>query len=49
MRILGLAPQLPLEVGHEELRGQRLREVAVAVLEERRGPGVVVHYTEWSS
>jgi hypothetical protein len=45
--ILGLAPQLPIEASHEELRGQRLREVAIAVLEERRGAGVVIHYTEW--
>jgi hypothetical protein len=45
--VLGLAPQLAIEDLGPELRGRRLREVAVAVLRERRGAGVVIHYTEW--
>jgi len=45
--VLGLAPQLAIEDLGGELRGQRLREVAVEVLRQRRGVGVVIHYTEW--
>lgn len=45
--MLGLAPQLAIDDLREELRGQRLREVAVEVLRQRRGVGVVIHYTEW--
>jgi hypothetical protein len=45
--VLGLAPQLAIEDLGTELRGRRLREIAVAVLRERRGAGVVIHYTEW--
>jgi hypothetical protein len=45
--MLGLAPQLAIDDLREELRGQRLREVAVEVLRLRRGVGVVIHYTEW--
>jgi hypothetical protein len=45
--VLGLEPQLPLDVLSEELRGRRLREVAVEILHSRRGVGVVIHYTEW--
>jgi hypothetical protein len=45
--MLGLAPQLALESVHEEIRGQRLRDIAVEVLRVRRGLGVVIHYTDW--
>ena len=45
--MLGLTPQLPLELQHEELRGQRLREIAVDLLRQRRGPTVEIHYLEW--
>ena len=45
--VLGTAPQLAIEELDGELRGQRLREVAVEVLRQRRGVGVVIHYTEW--
>lgn len=45
--LLGLAPQLAIEVLNEELRGQRLREVAVEVLRRRRAVGSIIHYTEW--
>jgi hypothetical protein len=44
---LGTAPQLPLEAAHAELRGERLRTIAVEVLRKRRGEQAVVHYTEW--
>jgi len=47
--MLGLASQLPLDVLSHELRGQRLRDVAVQVLPERRGAEVVIHYTDWFS
>jgi hypothetical protein len=45
--ILGVAAQLRLEPLDERLRGQRLGEVAVAVLREDRGAGSVVHYRDW--
>jgi hypothetical protein len=45
--MLGLAPQLSLDALHGELRGQRLREIAVDVLREKKGAGSVVHYREW--
>jgi hypothetical protein len=45
--MLGLAPQLCLDAGDEELRGRRLREIAVEVLRQRRQPGDVIHYREW--
>ncbi len=45
--VLGLAPQLAIEALSGEIRGQRLREVAVDVLRQRRGVGVVIHYTDW--
>ncbi len=45
--MLGLAPQLSLEALHGELRGQRLREIAVELLRQKKGIGVTVHYREW--
>lgn len=45
--MLGLAPQLAIEDLGEELRGQRLREIAVQVLRARHGIGAEIHYTEW--
>lgn len=45
--MLGLAPQLAIEDLGTEIRGQRLREVAIEVLRQRRGPGTVIHYLEW--
>lgn len=44
---LGTAPQLRLDAADIRLRGRRLEEVAVAVLEDERGAGVEVHYREW--
>jgi hypothetical protein len=45
--VLGLAPQLSLDALQGELRGRRLREIAVEVLREKKGTGAVVHYREW--
>jgi hypothetical protein len=45
--MLGLAPQLSLETLHGELRGQRLRDIAVDVLRQKKGVGSVVHYRDW--
>lgn len=45
--MLGLAPQLSLEALHGQLRGQRLREIAVDLLRQKKGVGSVVHYREW--
>lgn len=45
--LLGSAPQLPLDGLGGELRGQRLREIAVSVLRRKRDVGQEIHYTEW--
>lgn len=45
--VLGLEPQLPLDALSDELRGRRLRDVAVQVLRAQRAAGAVIHYTEW--
>lgn len=45
--MLGLAPQLTMDALTGELRGQKLQEVAVELLRQRRGAGAVVHYREW--
>jgi hypothetical protein len=45
--VLGTEPQLPLDTTDTELRGRRLREVAVDVLRAHRGPEATIHYTEW--
>jgi hypothetical protein len=45
--MLGLAPQLSLEALHGELRGQRLREIAIDLLRKKRDVGDVVHYRDW--
>jgi hypothetical protein len=44
--MLGLAPQLSLET-HGELRGQKLQEIAVDLLRQKKGTGVEVHYKDW--
>jgi hypothetical protein len=44
--MLGTAPQLSLDA-HGELRGQRLQEIAVELLRQKKGVGVAVHYREW--
>jgi hypothetical protein len=45
--VLGIAAQLRLEALDERLRGQRLEEVAIAVLREEHGADAVVHYRDW--
>jgi hypothetical protein len=45
--VLGREPQLCLEDANLRLRGRRLEEIALKVLQEERGPGVEVHYREW--
>ncbi len=45
--MLGLAPQLSLEALHGELRGQRLREIAVDLLRQKKDVGEAVHYKDW--
>jgi hypothetical protein len=45
--MLGVAPQLSLDAYSGELRGRRLREIAIQLLRQRRAPGEVVHYREW--
>lgn len=45
--VLDLAPQLRVDLQTEELRGQRLREVAVAILRAEVGAGTPIHYRDW--
>jgi hypothetical protein len=45
--ILGLAPQLAIDTQHDQLRGERLREIAVEVLREQRGDNAEIHYSDW--
>ncbi len=45
--MLGIAPQLSIEAFSGELRGRRLREIAIQILRQRRDPGEIVHYREW--
>jgi hypothetical protein len=45
--ILGLAPQLAIDAQHDQLRGERLREIAVQVLRQQRGDDAVIHYSDW--
>jgi len=45
--VLGRRPQLRLEDANLRLRGRRLEEVAIAVLNEEREAGSEVHYREW--
>lgn len=45
--LLGDSPQLAIDHHDEELRGRRLREVAVELLRAKKGPGVEIHYRDW--
>jgi hypothetical protein len=45
--LLVLDPQLRLEQLDARLRGQRLQEIAVQVLQERQPAGEPVHYKQW--
>jgi hypothetical protein len=45
--VCGLSEQLQIEELDPVLRGERLREVALAVLAEELGPGREIHYRDW--
>jgi hypothetical protein len=45
--VLGIAAQLRIEDVSPRLRGQRLREVALQVLETHWGAGREIHYRAW--
>jgi hypothetical protein len=45
--ILELAPQLRVDLQTEELRGQRLRQVAIEILRNELGAGESIHYRDW--
>lgn len=45
--MLGVAPQLSMTDADEELRGQRLHDVAIQVLKRHKGEAVAVHYRDW--
>ena len=45
--VLGRQPQMRLEDANLRLRGRRLEEIALRVLNEERGVGSEVHYREW--
>lgn len=45
--ILGIAPQIAMCEVSEELRGERLREVALDVLREAASDGQPIHYRAW--
>lgn len=45
--VLGLSAQTCMDELDARLRGQRLREVAVRVLEEKHGHGEPIHYRDW--
>lgn len=44
---LGLAAQLRIDELSPRLRGQRLQEVALQVLQAERGLGQEIHYRDW--
>jgi recombinational DNA repair protein RecR len=45
--LLGIAAQLRIETLDERLRGQRLEEIAIAVLRDECGSDAIVHYRDW--
>jgi predicted RNase H-like nuclease (RuvC/YqgF family) len=45
--VLDLAPQLRVDLQTEELRGKKLREVAVEILRAEVGAGMPIHYRDW--
>jgi hypothetical protein len=45
--VLELAPQLRVDLQTEDLRGQRLREVAIEILRNELGAGESMHYRDW--
>ena len=45
--MLGTAPQLSLDAMNGEVRGQKLRELAVELLRQKKGGRAVIHYRDW--
>jgi hypothetical protein len=45
--LLGIEDQLSITELHDELRGERLREVAATVIWQHFNEGDVVHYKQW--
>lgn len=45
--VLELSPQLRVDLQSEELRGQRLREVAIEIFRGEVSEGESIHYREW--
>jgi hypothetical protein len=45
--MLGLAPQMSITDADDQLRGQRLRDVAVQILKRQKGEAATVHYRDW--
>lgn len=45
--LLGIEDQLSITELHDELRGERLREVAAKVVWQHHREGDVVHYKQW--
>jgi hypothetical protein len=45
--LLGIEDQLSIAELHDQLRGERLREVAAAVIRQHFREGDVVHYKQW--
>ncbi len=45
--MVGLSPQIAMCEISEELRGERLREVALDVLRGQSSPGESIHYRAW--
>jgi hypothetical protein len=45
--VLELAPQLRVDLQTDDLRGRRLRQVAIEILQNELGVGESIHYREW--
>jgi len=45
--VLGISAQSSIDDLTVELRGRRLREVAIEILARSKGAGVPIHYKEW--
>jgi hypothetical protein len=45
--MLGLAPQLSLDASDGELRGKRLREIAIEILRQSTFAEQTIHYRDW--
>lgn len=47
--LLGLAPEIPIENLDGELRGRRLKEIAIDLLRAHKGELAEIHYRDWLS